>query len=507
MSGAVRAILLAEGDSVAVAVEAVGPGPVAVSGGAADSIVEAKEATPAGHKIALRDISAGSAVLKYGRPIGVAKTDIAAGSWVHERNLGSALSAGGGYGSFRGPREWSGARKAAAILERAPASFLGYLREDGSAATRKELWVVPTVGCVNGSARAIADMARSEFGLEAQALEHPFGCSQLGGDLEATRRILAALALHPNAAATLVVALGCESNTLESFKAELAARGVAGRELAFLSLQEVGDEIAEARLILAGLAPRIEARQRVELPLSRLCLGLKCGGSDGFSGITANPLVGRLCDLVVAAGGRAVMSEVPEMFGAEDDLLARSASGKVFEGLSSMLLSFKDYYASRGLPVYENPSPGNREGGITTLEEKSLGCVLKAGTAPVEAVLPYGGRAERAGLSLLSGPGNDLVSSTALAAAGAQLLVFTTGRGTPFGSIVPTLKLSSNSSLAERKPGWIDFDAGRLLSGAAFDELALELLRLVVAAASGERTKAELGGHCGIAIFKDGVTL
>ena len=502
-----RAVVLVEGDSVAVAVDPIEPGPVDAHGGAKGNCAEALERIPAGHKLALRDIAAGTAILKYGRPIGFATRDIPAGAWVHEHNLRSALSARGDYGPFAGAYDWVERRGAAAPLERAPASFRGYKRANGSVGTRNELWVIPTVGCVNASARQVAEIARSEFGLDAQALEHPYGCSQLGDDLDATRRILARLALHPNAAAAIIVSLGCESNGLEGFKAELGPGGEDRRRIAFLPLQEVGDEAEEARRILGSFAPFIASQERVELPLSELRLGLKCGGSDGLSGITANPIVGRLCDILVAAGGSAIMTEVPEMFGAEEGLLARASSGEVRSGLASMLVSFKEYYASHGQEVYENPSPGNREGGITTLEEKSLGCVRKAGTAPVAAVLPYGGIAEERGLSILSGPGNDLVSSTALAAAGAQAIVFTTGRGTPFGSVVPTIKISSNSPLAARKPQWIDFDSGRLLAGASFDELALELLRKLVAAASGEATKAELGGHRGIAIFKDGVTL
>jgi altronate hydrolase len=510
--GGGRAIVLSSGDSVAVAVGEIVPGPVSALGDASGACVEASERISAGHKIALRPIARGEAVVKYGRPIGIADADIAAGSWVHEHNLRSALSSAGDYGAPPRPYSWAERGAALALLARCPSSFRGFRRSDGAVGTRNELWVVPTVGCVNGSARAIAEMARAEFGLEAQSLEHPYGCSQLGGDLEATRRILARLALHPNAGGALVVSLGCENNRLAEFRAELEALGSEsggydpGR-LAFLPMQEVGDETEAARALIRSLAPAIARRERVELPLSRLSIGLKCGGSDGFSGLTANPLVGKLCDIIVAAGGRAIMTEVPEMFGAEGPLMERSVSEGVFSSFASMLRLFKDYYVSHGQEVYENPSPGNREGGITTLEEKSLGCVRKAGTAPLSAVLPYGGMASEAGLSAVSGPGNDLVSSTALAAAGANLILFTTGRGNPFGSVVPTLKISSNSALAARKPHWIDFDAGRALGGAAFDDLAVELLGKVVEAAGGEETKAEKGGHRGIAIFKDGVTL
>ena len=516
-----KALILCEGDSVAVAVAAMGPGPVELLGEVSAPCPDAAEAIPGGHKMALRDVARGAAVLKYGRPIGFATRDIAAGSWVHGHNLRSGLTAAGaGAGDGRGQGRhdayvWADRDRAQALLDRAPRSFRGYRRADGSVGTRNELWVLPTVGCVNGSARMVAELARAEFGLDAQVLEHPYGCSQLGngseGDLGRTRGMLARLAMHPNAAAAVVVSLGCENNTLPEFKAELAriagAAGADPRRIAFLPLQDVGDEAEEARRILKAMAAFIGSQHRGELPLSELSIGLKCGGSDGFSGITANPLVGRLCELVVAAGGRAVMTEVPEMFGAEDGLLAHSATAGVHEAFAAMLGGFKEHYVARGLELYENPSPGNNDGGITTLEEKSLGCILKAGTVPVAGIQPYGGRATESGLSLVSGPGNDLVSSTALAAAGAQVIVFTTGRGTPFGGLVPTVKVSSNSALAARKPGWIDFDAGRVLEGSSFEDLAVELLAKVVAVAGGEATRAEVGGHRGMAILKDGVTL
>ncbi|MGA2545973.1 MAG: altronate dehydratase family protein [Rectinemataceae bacterium] len=507
--GNAKAIVLCKGDSVAVAAVAIEPGPVEVLCDAGGRRAEAAERIPAGHKIALCPIPRGAAVIKYGRPIGLATLDIAAGSWVHEHNLRSGLSGHGEYPAAADAYVWADRGRAEALLSRAPRGFRGYRRPDGSVGTRNELWVLPTVGCVNGSARMVAELARSEFGLDAQSLEHPFGCSQLGGgpagDLDNTRRILARLTMHPNAAAAIVVSLGCENNGLPDFRAELG--NYDPRRVAFLPLQEIGDEAEEARRILKGLAAFIGSQEREELPLSELSIGLKCGGSDGFSGITANPLAGSLCDLVVAAGGRAIMTEVPEMFGAEDALMARSASPEVYGAFASMLSSFKDYFISHGQEIYENPAPGNKEGGITTLEEKSLGCVRKAGSSPVADVLAYGCRATARGLSLVSGPGNDLVSATALAAAGAQEIIFTTGRGTPFGSVVPTIKVSTNSGLAERKPAWIDFDAGRILTGSSFDDLAVELLRKVVAVASGETTRAESGGHRGMAIFKDGVTL
>jgi len=505
--GESKALVLSVGDSVAVAVADIEPGPVDALGEARGECAQALERIPAGHKIALRDIKSGDTVLKYGSPIGVATCDIEAGTWVHEHNLRSALDASTEYAPPRMAYAWAERERAEKLLRRVPRFFRGYRRIGGLVGTRNELWVVPTVGCVNGSARMIASLAREEFGLEAQALEHPFGCSQLGGDLDGTRRILARLAVHPNAGATIVVSLGCENNRLREFEALLRQFGGDPRSLAFLPLQEVGDETTEARIILGSLAGLIASRRREEIPLSELSVGLKCGGSDGFSGITANPLIGKVCDMIVAAGGRAIMTEVPEMFGAEERLILRSASPEVYSSFASMVGWFKNYYARHGQAVYENPSPGNKEGGITTLEEKSLGCIRKAGTAPISGIVAYGGTTLASGLSLVSGPGNDLISTTALAAAGANAILFSTGRGTPFGGVVPTIKLSSNSGLIDRKPSWIDFDCGRVLSGSSFDDLAVDLMRRLLAVAGGEETKAESGGHSGIAIFRDGVTL
>jgi len=510
--GNLRAVLLRSGDSVAVAIDELPPrATCSLIGERGGEGPAALETIPRGHKIALRDIASGEAILKYGRPIGRATARVAAGAWVHSHNLASGLSAGlaGLSPSARTAYIWAERERLAFTLESTesglPSGFEAYHRGDGSVGIRNELWILPTVGCVNGSAEIVARIARESFGIDAFALTHPLGCSQLGGDLEATRAILTRLAVHPNAGAVLVLSLGCESNRLAEFKQAL---GPYDRERTrFIGLQDEADELAAARRILGTFASILAADRRIRLPLSALRIGLKCGGSDGFSGITANPLVGKVCDLVIAAGGGAFMSEVPEMFGAEEDLYERAADLGTLTGMERMIEGFKDYYAEHGQPVYENPSPGNKDGGITTLEEKSLGCVRKAGGAPISGILPYGGASRDGGLRLVSGPGNDLISSTALAAAGAQLVLFTTGRGTPFGAPVPTLKISSNGELAARKPGWIDFDAGRALSGDTFDDLALELLRAIVDVAEGKPTKAEVAGHRGIAIFKEGVTL
>lgn len=500
-----RLVLLDRRDSVAVAVEGLEAGESGQCLGSGQGVVvQAREAIPRGHKLALVDFQVGSPVIKYGLPIGLARSPIAAGSWVHSHNLESGLHGTRAYKPSN-PYRWGGREEALRLLEGAGVSdhFLGFRRPDGTAGIRNEVWVIPAVGCVNRTAEIVAELGRREFGLEAWAFGHPYGCSQLGGDLDATRRILARLVSHPNAAGAIVLSLGCENNTLAEFQAAIGPDS----RVRFIQLQEAEDELEAAREALADLARGIEGQMRVPLPLSELTLGLKCGGSDGFSGITANPLAGRVCELLVAAGGSALMTEVPEMFGAETELMARACGPEVFEGEVRMVNTFKDYFLSHGQEVYENPSPGNREGGITTLEEKSLGCIRKGGAVPVMDVVPYGDRRRTQGLTLVAGPGNDLVSTTALTAAGAQLILFTTGRGTPFGAPAPTLKIASNSDLAARKPRWIDFDAGRVLAGTSFDDLALELFREVLAVAEGKRTRAELGGYREIAIFKDGVTL
>ena len=502
-----RLVLLDPQDSVAVALDGLEPGDRgALLGAGCGQAPAAREAVAPGHKLALADLAAGSAVLKYGMPIGRATRDIPAGAWVHSHNLASALGEDPDYRPAP-PYRWPGREAALETLARSglPDHFLGYRRAGGAVGIRNEVWVLPTVGCVNRSAEQVAELGRREFGLDAFAFGHPYGCSQLGGDLDATRAILAGLAAHPNAAGVVVVSLGCENNTLAGFQAALGDQDP--DRVQFLPLQQVQDEEGETRRILAQLARRCADQARVRLPLAELVVGLKCGGSDGLSGITANPLVGRVCELLVAAGGSALLTEVPEMFGAETGLMARACDAQVFQEQVRMVNGFKAYFRAHGQEVYENPSPGNRDGGITTLEEKSLGCIRKAGLVPVMDVIGYGRRRRGRGLTLISGPGNDLVSATALTAAGAQLILFTTGRGTPFGAPAPTLKIASNTDLATRKPRWIDFDAGRVLAGASFDQLAVELFREVIAVAGGTPAKAELGGYREIAIFKDGVTL
>ncbi|MGN0851762.1 MAG: UxaA family hydrolase [Kiritimatiellia bacterium] len=435
-----------------------------------------------GHKYARRAIPAGAAVVKYGMPIGRATRAIAAGEHVHVQNLQTTL----------GERRTYAYEPAFADLPRErPPLVPMYRHADGRVGIRNDIWVIPTVGCVN---RLATRLATACGGL---ALTHPYGCSQLGADHETTANLLAALARHPNAGGVLVVALGCENNTLDSFKRRLG--DVSKLNIRFLRAQDPGDEFARGQALLADLlAKRPQTREPV--PASELVVGLKCGGSDGFSGLTANPLVGRFSDWLVARGGSTVLTEVPEMFGAETLLMNRCRTRAVFDKCVAMINGFKAYYARHNQACYENPSPGNKAGGISTLEDKSLGCVQKGGRAPVEDVLDYGQTVARHGLSLLTGPGNDLVAATVLAAAGCHLILFTTGRGTPFGTVVPTLKVATNSTLAASKAGWIDWDAMAHPDTEAF-------AAKVLAVAAGEPARNEVLDDRGIAIFKDGVTL
>ena len=435
-----------------------------------------------GHKYALRDIAAGEDEVKYGMPIGHATRAIAKGEHVHVDNLATNLGE---------VLEYSYEPEFTDLKRVEPPTMRAYRHADGRVGVRNDIWVVPLVGCVN---RLAERLAQSCGGV---ALTHPYGCSQLGQDHETTANLLARLCRHPNAGGVLVVSLGCENNTLESFRERLG--DVSGLNIRFMRAQDPGDEYARGLELIAEL-DAARPKERVEVPVSELVVGLKCGGSDGFSGLTANPLVGRFSDWLAARGGSTLLTEVPEMFGAETLLMKRCRTREVFDRCVRMIDDFKGYYAAHNQPCYENPSPGNKAGGITTLEDKSLGCVQKGGSAPVEDVLGYGEAVRRRGLTLVTGPGNDLVASTVLAAAGAHLILFTTGRGTPFGCVVPTLKIASNDALAAAKPNWIDWNAMSAPDVEAF-------ARKVVAVASGEPAKNELAGDRGIAIFKDGVTL
>lgn len=460
---------------------------------------------PAGHKVARKAINAGEMVIKYGQPIGHATCDIAAGEWVHSHNMVTNLSGTLEYQYNPVPSGNCAAAPNSVIGE----SFMGYLREDGRVGVRNELWIIPTVGCVSHVAERLAEEFQKRTPLTVRALKHEYGCSQLGCDHENTRKVLAALALHPNAGGVLVLGLGCENNRLSELRSLIQSdcdRYSSGQmpRVRFLESQAVDDEFAEGMRLLAELEAQASACVRTQQPLSKLCIGLKCGGSDGFSGITANPLLGRLSDLITQKGASTVLTEVPEMFGAETLLMNRCVDRPTFDKTVRLINDFKQYYLDHGQPVGENPSPGNKAGGITTLEEKSLGCVQKGGTGTVMDVLEYGQRVTVSGLNLLSAPGNDLVASTALAVSGCQIVLFTTGRGTPFGTCVPTLKVSTNSALADRKPHWIDFNAGPVLEG---KDLLPDLLRLVLDTAGGDAALNEKNNYSGIAIWKTGVTL
>ncbi len=483
-------------DNVAVTLEDVAAGKALP---ASAKPLTAVEQISRGHKVAVQPIAQGDKVVKYGYPIGQATQDIAAGAWVHVHNTKTDLTEDSDY------------RYAPRLKQLAPleaTSFQGYRRGDGRAATRNELWIIPTVGCVNTTAQTLArdNQHLVKGNLEGlHAFAHPYGCSQMGEDHAQTRKLLAALANHPNAGGVLVLGLGCENLTMEEFKEALGTWD--DQRVKFLVCQEVADELEAGAVLLHQLAAIAQMAEREPLPASELVVGLKCGGSDGLSGITANPAVGRFSDLLTAMGGTTVLTEVPEMFGAENILLERCVSEAVYHDAVQMLRDFKQYYTSHNQVVYENPSPGNKAGGITTLEDKSCGCVQKGGTAPVVDVLAYADQVRQKGLTLLSAPGNDLVSTTALAAAGAQLVLFTTGRGTPFGSPVPTIKISSNTALYEGKRAWIDFDAGTVAAGESLEDIGRRLLDYVIRTASGEKTSNERRGAREIAIFKDGVVL
>lgn len=458
---------------------------------------------PAGHKVALRDLAEGEDVIKYGFPIGHLLTSVPEGGIIDHTNLKTNLE---GLLDYTYEPELTEIAPASS-----PAFFKGFRRKNGSAGIRNELWIIPTVGCVNGVAQNIQKLFEKEMSdypsiEKVIAFPHNYGCSQLGGDHENTRNILADMVHHPNAAGVLVVALGCENNQLSSFR-DLVGE-VDETRVKFMESQKVqGDEVEHGLQLLREIAAAAKDDIREDIPVSELKVGLKCGGSDGFSGITANPLLGRFSDWIVSQGGTTVLTEVPEMFGAETILMARCQDKSVFDKTVRLINDFKDYFIKNDQPVYENPSPGNKAGGISTLEEKSLGCTQKSGSSIVRDVLLYGERLKAKGLNLLSAPGNDLVASTALAAAGCQIVLFTTGRGTPFGTFVPTAKISTNSTLAARKPLWIDFNAGAILEGASAEEVDAAFIDFVTRVASGEPVNNEKSGYSEIAIFKSGVTL
>ena len=466
-----------------------------------DRQVIVNQDTPAGHKILIKDTVQGENIIKYGYPIGHAKKDMRAGDWVNEENLKTNLEGKIRYTYHPDNQSLD--------IKRGNRTFKGYVRKNGEVGIRNEIWVVPTVGCVNGIAERLVKELKTETqeeGVDAiYAWHHNYGCSQLSDDHENTRKILRDICLHPNAGAVLVLSLGCENNQPDAFMKTLGDYDQ--DRIKLLITQKVDEEMEVGMGILRELYEIAKQDRREEVPVSKLRVGLKCGGSDGFSGITANPLVGEFSDWLVAQGGTSVLTEVPEMFGAETILMNRCRTEELFHQTVSMINNFKDYFLSHGEPVGENPSPGNKAGGISTLEDKALGCTQKCGKAPVCGVMEYGDRLQSKGLNLLSAPGNDLVAATALAACGCHLVLFTTGRGTPFGTFVPTMKIATNPDLARRKRNWIDFSAGQLIEGRTMQELLPEFIDKVLSVASGEPAKNEENGYREISIFKNGVTL
>lgn len=458
------------------------------------------EPIPQGHKFALCDISKGEEIIKYGSPIGIADCSIKKGSWIHTHNMKTGL------GDLLTYTYEPKTAEPLALKEHH--YFQGFRRTNGKVGVRNEVWIIPTVGCVNNVASAIERQAQGFLRGSVDAIAafpHPYGCSQMGDDQENTRRILADLINHPNAGGVLVLGLGCENSNIDILKEYIGDYDP--ERVKFLVSQESEDEIADGLKLVKELTSYAAGFERTSIPCSELVIGMKCGGSDGLSGITANPVVGRFSDLFIAEGGTTILTEVPEMFGAETLLMNRCDTKELYDKTVALINDFKNYFTSHNQTIYENPSPGNKKGGISTLEDKSLGCTQKSGSAPVKGVLAYGEPVKTNGLNLLSAPGNDLVASTALAASGAHIILFTTGRGTPFASPVPTVKISSNSALYEHKTNWIDFNCGSMVEDRSLEELGDALFRYVLDAASGNKVKSEEAGFHDLAIFKQGVTL
>jgi altronate hydrolase len=479
-------------DNVAVALEELKKGEIIDNIKLLDDI-------PFGHKVLLNDLKSGENIIKYGNSIGHLTIDCKKGEHIHEHNLKTNLSDIIEY-KYCGENEYK--------PKKCDVTFNGYLRQDGRAATRNEIWIIPTVGCVNNTAKRLEKIGQDIIGDGCDgvfAYTHPFGCSQLGDDQENTRKILAALANHPNAGGVLIVSLGCENTNVETFKKYLGEYNE--KRIKFLVTQDCENELKKGEKLLKELYSFVKSFKREPIPINKLVVGYKCGGSDAFSGITANALCGKLTDKLTSFGTSAILTEVPEMFGAEKLLMKRCENEKVFNKCVNMINSFKQYFFSHNQECYENPSPGNHDGGITTLEEKSLGCIQKGGKAIITDVLEYGEHCKKQGLNLLTGPGNDIVSTTNLTAAGANIILFTTGRGTPLGASVPTIKVSSNSRLAKRKSNWIDFNAGELIESNDFENMTEEIFKLLIDIASGRQTKNEQNGYRDISIFKDGVIM
>lgn len=485
-------------DNVAVALQELAAGELVQLG---DIQLVLKELIPAGHKFALSELAQGDHVIKYGYPIGHTLLPIEAGEWINEKKIKTNLEGLLDYEYNPEPVELD--------IPFRNLTFKGYKRANGEVGVRNEIWIIPTVGCVNGTANSLAEQLRRETNLKGVdaivAYPHNYGCSQLGDDHENTRNILRDMVLHPNAGGVLVVGLGCENNQVSAFRELLGE--VDSSRIKFMETQKVDDEYETGMELLREIYEVVSGDVREDVPMGELKIGLKCGGSDGFSGITANPLLGVFSDFLIAQGGSTVLTEVPEMFGAETILMNRCVNRNMFDKTVFLINDFKDYFIRNNQPVYENPSPGNKAGGISTLEEKSLGCTQKCGKSLVKDVLMYGERIKTNGLNLLSAPGNDLVAATALASSGCHIVLFTTGRGTPFGTYVPTMKISTNTPLYEKKPGWIDFNAGTIVQNESIDTVNDRFVDYILKVASGELVNNEKKNYREIAIFKTGVTL
>ena len=486
-------------DNVVVAITDLKAGEI-ISDEGADVVL--KEDVPAGHKVTLKNLTEGENVIKYGYPIGHVRQDVEAGKWINENQIQTNLS---------GLLEYTyNPVKVELDIPQKNLTFKGYRRKNGEVGIRNEVWIIPTVGCVNGIVNQLATNLRKETNGEGVdgivAFPHNYGCSQLGDDHENTKKILRDMGKHPNAGAVLVVGLGCENNQPDVFR-EFIGEYDEERVKFMISQKVEGDEVEAGMSLLREIYAKAKEDKREEVPLSELRVGLKCGGSDGFSGITANPLLGMFSDFLVAQGGTSVLTEVPEMFGAETILMDRCRTKELFDQTVSLINDFKEYFLSHGEPVGENPSPGNKAGGISTLEDKALGCTQKCGKAYVDGVMAYGDRLQVKGLNLLSAPGNDLVASTALASCGCHIVLFTTGRGTPFGTFVPTMKISTNSNLAKNKPSWIDFNAGVIVENEPMEKTCERFIDYIIRVASGEQVNNEKKDYREISIFKNGVTL
>lgn len=494
-----RLIQIQKEDNVAIAIDGLEQGEtVSLNGNNFCALTP----VPINHKIALRDFKKGDDIIKYGHPIGRATKDIQKGEWVHSHNMKTKLA-----GQLEYIYQPVPSKKEAS--DRSEETFMGYVRKNGEVGTRNEIWIIPTVSCVNHMTQILAEKAAEELkgccdGI--YAYPHNAGCSQLGDDHRTTQNILSSIIQHPNAGGVLIVSLGCENNNLEHFLPVLGQ--IDKSRVKFMIAQEEDNEIETGLRLLREIAQTVSGDKREPVSVSKLKIGFKCGGSDALSGVTANPLCGTVSDRITQAGGTAILTEVPEMFGAETILMNRADTPETFEKIKNLINSFKQYYMNYNQPIYENPSPGNKEGGITTLEEKSLGCIQKGGHAIVTDTLLYGQKARKPGLNLMNGPGNDSVSVTNLVASGAQIILFTTGRGNPLGTSIPSIKLASNERLYSRKTHWFDFNAGRLLEGASMEELSDKLWELILDVASGtKRTRNEIHGYKDIMIFKDGVLL